>query len=220
MVYIRSRKFCCCLPVRLGTFVLTIFATALCGLAAASGWIRIVNNHKAHIELAESALISLYVQTGVYTIGALVSFFGLIGTIFKRRLLVSLYAKMLMFHLGFYVVAGSIYLYFLFKNTSESDIQKCIDKGNSTLHTDPNKVTKEVCQSAFAAAKGFALAVFIVVCLIELYAVIIAANYAGQLEDEDAAKASKYSLGQMEPLHQDGHYAFTSNHATMASNRV
>jgi hypothetical protein len=52
-----------------------------------------------------------------------------------------------------------------------------------------------------------------------LDAYIIASNYAKQLEEEGDAKASKYALGQMEPLHPygGGHYAFTGSNAAIAS---
>lgn len=216
MVYIRSRKFCCCLPVRLGTFVLTIFAMGVCGLAAGAGWYEIINRGKV---LARNDLITLYAQTVVYTVGALVSFFGLVGTIIKRRAFVSLYSRALAFHLVFHFVTGAIHLYLLFKNTQASEIQNCVNKANSTINTDPNKVTQEVCEKAFAFARGLAIALFVIICLIELYACIIASNYAAQLEEEDAAKAPKYALGQMEPLHPygGGHYAFTGSNAAIGN---
>ena len=41
MVYVRSRKFCCCLPVRFGVFCESILGIAVGGFFAVAGWIEI-----------------------------------------------------------------------------------------------------------------------------------------------------------------------------------
>lgn len=61
MVYIRSRKFCCCLPVRIGVFVCSFYALSSLlgidefskligilgivggGVVAAAGWLEVKN---------------------------------------------------------------------------------------------------------------------------------------------------------------------------------
>jgi hypothetical protein len=151
-------------------------------------------------------------------VGALTSFFGLIGTIIRRRAFVSLYAKMLLFHLGFHLVTGGINLYLTLRNSKAGEVQNCIDKTDNATHTDAN-ITKDVCEKAVTFARALSVVPFVITCLLELYACIIASNYAKQLEEEGDAKASKYALGQMEPLHPygGGHYAFTGSNAAIAS---
>jgi hypothetical protein len=41
MVYVRSRKFCCCLPVRFGVFVIAILGIIGGGLVSLAGWLQI-----------------------------------------------------------------------------------------------------------------------------------------------------------------------------------
>lgn len=41
MVYVRSRKFCCCLPVRFGVFVIAILGIIGGGLVSVGGWLQI-----------------------------------------------------------------------------------------------------------------------------------------------------------------------------------
>ena len=38
MGYVRSRKFCCCLPVRFGVFVMSILGIIAGGVIGAIGW--------------------------------------------------------------------------------------------------------------------------------------------------------------------------------------
>ena len=41
MVYVRSRKFCCCLPVRFGVFCESLLGMAVGGLFAVGGWLTV-----------------------------------------------------------------------------------------------------------------------------------------------------------------------------------
>ena len=41
MVYVRSRKFCCCLPVRFGVFCESILGIAVGGFFAVAAWLQI-----------------------------------------------------------------------------------------------------------------------------------------------------------------------------------
>lgn len=41
MVYVRSRKFCCCLPVRFGVFVMALLGIFGGGAVSVVGWLQI-----------------------------------------------------------------------------------------------------------------------------------------------------------------------------------
>jgi len=179
MVYVRSRKFCCCLPVRFGVFVIAILGILGGGLVSVGGWLQIK-------QLPESSLdqrneVALWIQTIMYTLLAILSLFGLIGVFSKTRSFISVYATMLYGHLGFSIATGIFYLYTLFYQTGDNDIQSCID--GST-----DDIKKEACQKGFEIFRGVIVGVFVLIWLIELYGCIIVANYVSQLDEEEAAK--------------------------------
>jgi len=179
MVYVRSRKFCCCLPVRFGVFVIAILGILGGGLVSVGGWLQIK-------QLPESSLdqrnkIALWIQTIMYTLLAILSLFGLIGVFSKTRSFISVYSTILYSHLGFSIATGIFFLYTLFYQTGDNDIQSCINGS-----TDDTKI--EACRKGFETIRGVIVGVFVLIWLIELYGCIIVANYAEQLEEEEAAQ--------------------------------
>ncbi|KAF7368997.1 hypothetical protein MVEN_00226300 [Mycena venus] len=83
MVYVRSRKFCCCLPVRFGVFVMSLGALLLGGLVAIAGWLQVkaLPQHP----IAKDDEHALYIYAVMFSILALVGGFGFIGTLSKQR---------------------------------------------------------------------------------------------------------------------------------------
>ena len=49
MTYTRSRKFCCCLPVRFGVFCEALLGLLLGGFAAIAGWLEISQMSEWHV---------------------------------------------------------------------------------------------------------------------------------------------------------------------------
>jgi hypothetical protein len=190
---------------------MTIFAFGLCGLGAIGSWKIIADTSPT---VPKGQMISIYISAGLYTLGALISLFGFIGAIIRKRSLISIYATALAFHLGFHIVSGAYALYVLFKRKNTQEVADCVAKADTATHLDSNKVTKEVCEKAFAVARGISVAAFILVVLIELYACIIASNYASQLEEEETANP-KY-----QPATTYGNqYPFAASNAALVGNR-
>jgi hypothetical protein len=88
--------------------------------------------------------------------------FSLIGVIIKRRKFIVMYWVMLVVHLAFSVVASIFSLSTIFKGAS-GDISRCV--GGSI-----NPKDLKDCQKAMAVTKGVAVAVCILVWLIEICA--------------------------------------------------
>ena len=64
MVYVRSRKFCCCLPVRFGLFCISILGIIGGGLVSVGGWLQIkqLREFICFIGLRFANWIMLYLQ--------------------------------------------------------------------------------------------------------------------------------------------------------------
>jgi hypothetical protein len=159
------------------------------------------------------AVISLFGWADFFWISSL--FFlnpirSLAGAIIRRRSFVSLYYRLLTFHLGFHIVIGAFNLYSLFHSEGDRDIQNCINNANNGfVASDGQQVTKEVCEKGFEIIRDIAVAIYVTVALIELCALfwcglsifwkwlrtidgcIIVGNYVEQLEEEEAAKIPK-----------------------------
>jgi hypothetical protein len=161
MVYTRSRKFCCCLPVRFGVFVMAILGFLGGTLVAAAGIIEI-NRTKV-------GKTSLVIQIAMYLILALVSFFGLIAATTRRRKLVAIFWAMLTAHLVFSIISGIFVLNAFFKNAPQN-VDICIDGSE-------NKKTIYDCNNGENIVKALMISIFVTIWLVQVYACIIVDNY-------------------------------------------
>ncbi|KAJ7103753.1 hypothetical protein C8R44DRAFT_344025 [Mycena epipterygia] len=178
----RSQKFCCCLPVRFGVFVMSLLALLGGGLVAVVGWIEVKNLHEHPLSKGDEN--ALYIHAVMYSILALVGAFGLFGAISKQRGLVSLFGSMLGFHLGFSIATGVYTLYTLFKRNSDEAIANCIN-GSTDQHVIDG------CKNGLKLLKGLLVAIYVVTWLVELYGCIIVNNYVKQLKEEEAGAVYK-----------------------------
>jgi len=175
---VRSRKFCCFLPVRLGVFVLSLLAIVGGSFTAAAGWIQVSQLQQNPLDTDDT--IALWIHSAMFTILALVSVFGFIGAIIKNRRMISSFAVALAIHLGFSIASGIFTLYSLFKQDSSAAITQCL-----SASTD---ATADGCKSGIAIMKGLMVAVYVVTWLIQLYFYFIVERYVDQLDDEEMAK--------------------------------
>ncbi|KAJ7853499.1 hypothetical protein B0H14DRAFT_2758151, partial [Mycena olivaceomarginata] len=178
MVYVRSHKFCCCLPVRFGVFVMSLAALLLGGLVAIAGWIQ-VKNLPQH-PIAKDDEHALYIYAVMFSILALIGGFGFIGTLSKQRGLVSIFATMLAFHLGFSIATGIFAIYTLFKRNTDEALFNCIN--NSTDQT-----VVDSCHEGLKILKIIVVVGYCVTWLIELWGVLIVNSYVKQLKEEEMA---------------------------------
>ncbi|KAJ6558554.1 hypothetical protein DFH09DRAFT_1163173 [Mycena vulgaris] len=171
-LHVQSRTFCCCIPVRFGVVVIGIIGLAGGGVIAVGGVIqanRSTGNKLAYI-----------IQIIVYGLLAILSIFGIIGAILKKRGLIRAYFAILAVHVLFSIASGVFSLYRFFQDGPD-DVNKCIDSSNST-----DDVVIKACQTGMSVMKGVLVAVFIFVWLMEIWGCIIIKNYSKQLGEEKA----------------------------------
>jgi hypothetical protein len=109
---------------------------------------------------------------------------------------------------GFSIASGAFFLYTLFHQTGDNDIQSCINGSTDDLK-------KEACKKGFEVIRGVIVGVFVLVWLIELCAYsnfqllrqshayklnhidgcIIVSNYVEQLDEEEAAQYPDATVG-------------------------
>jgi len=185
MVYIRSRKFCCCIPVRAGVFILSLAGVVFGSIISVVGW-KQVAQQKQH-PLPQADLIALYIQSGIFTALAILSIFGFIGTLTKQRNFVSAYGAGLTIQFILSLVSGIFTLYSLFHQNSKQAVFDC-------LNGSTDEVTKGVCQNGMAVYKAIAVVVYVVMWLLLIYAYIIVSNYVDQLDEEMSVKETRHMI--------------------------
>jgi len=171
-----TRTFCCCLPVRFGVFIMTILGMLGGAAFAIFGWVESV---KLKGSLSKTNEIALYIHSILYTLLAIMSLFGFIGAIGKRRTLVSVFFSMLVAHTTFSIFSGAFVLYNLFNREGADAVQQCIT-GTAT----EAGLSEAQCRHGFDVIKGIAVGIFIVVWLFEIWGCFITNSYVGQLDDE------------------------------------
>ncbi|KAF8958411.1 hypothetical protein BDZ97DRAFT_1841994 [Flammula alnicola] len=178
-VSVRSRKFCCCLPVRFGVFILSLVAMVGGSFVAAIGWIQISQLNRNPLDKEDT--IALWIHSAMFTILAVLAVLGFVGAMIKNRAMISGFAIALAIHLGFSVASGIYTLVSLFRDNSQQAIDNCLN--DSAAGT-----TRETCQNGIAIMKGIMVAIYVVTWLIQLYAYFVIERYSDQLEDEEMAQ--------------------------------
>ncbi|KIM43630.1 hypothetical protein M413DRAFT_385314 [Hebeloma cylindrosporum] len=179
--YVRSRKFCCCLPVRSGVFALSLIAMVGGSFVAAIGWIEVSQLSIHPMEKADE--VALWIHSGMFTILGALAVLGFIGALIKNRAMVSTFAVALAVHLGFSVASGVFTLYSVFRQNPQDAIAKCLNDAAGNT-----EITTETCQNGIAIMKGIMVAIYIVTWFIQLYAYFVVERYADQLGDEEIAE--------------------------------
>jgi uncharacterized membrane protein len=175
---VRSQKFCCCLPVRLGVFVLSLLAMVGGSFVAGIGFIQIAGSSVNPMETSDK--VALWIQSIMYTILAIVGAVGFIGVLIRRLSLISSFSLVLAVHLGFSVASGVFSIYTMFTRDSSGVVNQCIANAVS----QGAAVTNKDCQNGIAVMKGVMVVIYVITWLVQLYAYFIVERYADQLEAE------------------------------------
>lgn len=179
MLTVESRKFCCCLPVRLGVFVLSLLSMVGGSIVAAVGWIS-VSQFKLHpVDIVDE--IAMYIHSSIFTLLAVLGVFGFVGSLVRSRSMVTAFSVGIAIHLGLSIGSGVFTIYSVFKEAPTNAIEACMEG-----KTDEE--TRKICSTGMSLVKGAIVAIYVIAWLIELYAYFIVDRYADQLEDEEMAK--------------------------------
>ncbi|THH10828.1 hypothetical protein EW146_g8241 [Bondarzewia mesenterica] len=161
---------------------MSIFGILGGGAIAIAGWYQ--TRHIKDLHLTKRNEVSLYVASVAYTLLAIISLFGLLGVIIKRKSFVSMYSLLVWMHLGFNVGTGAYFIYTLFHKSGDQDVNSCAGDNSSNFD-------REACEKGFEIGRGILVAVYVVFWLIELWGCLIVSDYVGQLEEEEATEWPK-----------------------------
>jgi hypothetical protein len=204
-ISVRTRKFLCCLPARLGAFLLALVAMIGGSFVAGIGFLQIGGATQGPIEKSDA--VALWIQTIMYSILAIVGAFGFIGTLIRNLRMVSLFAFVLALHLGFSIASGIFSIYAMFTHDSSAAVVQCL--GNAS--GQGIDISEMDCRNGITVMKGVMVAVYVLTWLIQLYAYFVVERYSEQLEDEDMANHTRVvprSLPEISaPLNQMSSYA-------------
>jgi len=175
--YVRSRTFCCCLPVRLGVFILSLLAMVGGSFVAAMGWIQI-SQLKQH-PLGKSDVIALWIQSPMFSLLALLAVFGFLGALTKNRSMISSFAIALAIHLGFSVASGAFSIYTVFTRDSQGALDTCLNNA-----ADTSAATTQSCKNGLIILKAVTVTIYVFTWLLQLYAYFVVERYVEQLDEE------------------------------------
>ncbi|KAB5590178.1 hypothetical protein CTheo_6371 [Ceratobasidium theobromae] len=216
-----TRHFCCCLPVRLGVFVLSLLSLVGGGIYAAAVWYAYYKSMKDdQLSLTTTQKIAFIVSGVVYTILAIAALMGLIGAIGRKRGLVATYSTFMWFHLAAQVAVGAFFIYSIFQNNSQL-VDQCKDQinkiNNATQAANSNSPTidpSDACQLFTKWGRVGAIVSLVIILLIELYCCFIVSRYVSQLTDEQAFRAvNRNSHLEANNTRSSGYYPHEPVHA-------
>ncbi|TFK25506.1 hypothetical protein FA15DRAFT_668382 [Coprinopsis marcescibilis] len=172
---VRTRTFCCCIPVRVGVILLALLGLIGGGLISAVSIIA--------LKKSQGLEKSMALNVAAFIILSLVSLLGLIGGIARKLILVRIYFGLVIFQLAFSFAGGIYAIYRVFQDTSNF-VKECELPGAE----NPEKVT-ESCNQAIKLIKGLMITAFILVWFLQVGACVVVHRYGKQLEDEEETRS-------------------------------
>jgi len=196
--YVRSRTFCCCLPVRLGVFLLSLLAILGGSFIAVFGWIQIF--HLKQHPLGKIDQIALWIQCSLFTLLAVLAVFGFFGAIVRNRGMVSGFAIALAIHLGFSIASGAFSIYTMFARDWQAALNSCLQNAN-----DFSDTATQTCKQGIILIKAVTVGVYVFTWLIQLYAYFVVERYVDQLDEE---RLADHAIVCVPPMTTYGPYPF------------
>jgi len=174
-----SHTFLCCIPVRVGVVFLSLIGFLGGGAMAAFAIFQIIRSPGT-----TGNKVALTIQIVIYLLLAIVSIFGLVGAISRKRPFVRSYLWMVVTH--FFISLG-LGIYAITRNFQ--DASQYIDE--CTSGSDDPTVIKS-CEDGSKLFKGIMIAVFVFVWLLELWACSIVNSYSNQLREEEVKDSENW----------------------------
>jgi len=151
MVLLRCRHYFCCLSVTFGVFVGANLGLAGGVLVSTVSWIQIAHLPWHPLETRDK--ISLYIQAVIYTLLAIISLIGMLGSLLRHLRIVSFYKNVLPLHLIFSLASGGFSFFSYFRH-APNDITRCINGSQ-------DQITRALCSKGWSAFTGIVVGLFI-----------------------------------------------------------
>jgi len=182
------KTFCFCIPVRLGTFILSLMST----LSFALSTFAIFFQLRRLSNPPKSLLIPAIIYGGTTALWTILSLFGFIGTLLAKRSFVNAYRRSYIWALGLYIGMGVFYLIMLFTNKNEiqNDCIKALKNAN-------NQNQESLCSDLVSTNRYIFLGIFIFQVLVSFWFYSIIAKYVEQLEESGYKNMGRNTRGGM-----------------------
>ncbi|KAF8664370.1 hypothetical protein AX16_000742 [Volvariella volvacea WC 439] len=190
-----KKKFCCCLPVRIGVIIMSAIGMLLAGLLMIVIWFEVSSNHTMEKENRIAFIIAGLVETLLFV----ASILGFVGAVVRKQTFVQAYAYIIYFH--FFLNLG-VAIYFLYVITRVGQNAAMV----ACLETIQNEDAEDQCVDLLKIAKAVYIVVSTIVILTEMYGAIIVARYVHQIKEEKrrkkrASRAMASESGNQSLLH-------------------
>jgi len=191
-----SQKFCFCIPVRFGVFVLSFWSLIASGLCSGLGWAIIAKGDKNNVYLSKSLRTNIIIASVMFTIFALVALAGLIGSLVRSRQLVRTFTVFLWIQLIASLAYFIVFTVALFDKSFQSTLVKqCVTQVSATHANTPassgvptaDEIQKG-CGSVFGVSKVLFFVSYALFFFLTLYACVICHRYGSQLSQEKDMK--------------------------------
>ncbi|TFK48434.1 hypothetical protein OE88DRAFT_1737699 [Heliocybe sulcata] len=187
-----SPHFCCCLPIRLGAFLISFIQFGLNGIIAALIWIAVAGNRDHHFLDTKDMYRDTIVQGVLFSLMAAVALGAFIGSIRNRSGWMVPYSIITGVLLVARTVVAVLNIITIAREPDSELISQCVnDQPNNQQNTD-------FCHKNYKWIKALAIIIFIVPLLVETYALWIIHQYGEKLEDKEEeagwSKSQAYSM--------------------------
>ncbi|TCD69297.1 hypothetical protein EIP91_008052 [Steccherinum ochraceum] len=190
-----SKHFCCCIPVRAAVFFFSLLSLLVAGATAAFAWFILyeIDNDKVVGDfnfgsVNNTGKIAFIVTGAVFTLAALISLFGFVGAVFRKRRLVKSYSFFTWIIFLLSCAATGFFFYALYSGKNIF---------NGCQFTDSDGTVHECKLSLPTWQKVVATAAAVVTLFIQLYIAIVIGRYVEQLYDEhDEHSLGSYKLAK------------------------